>query len=151
MSKIATVWQFSLPCIMSKKCLLMKQAHFVGILCCWSRPYLNWQTGPLPKAMLLFFLSFLSLNSYLKDMKETFLPLIVLFISFSFVLFCFVFFSIAILWLEFGTLISMISSFSPSASEIHFQKKFPGVNLPFIPRNIIISWVRSVSINTCNW
>ena len=28
--------------------------------------------------MLLFFLSFLSLNSYLKDMKETFLPLIVL-------------------------------------------------------------------------
>ena len=78
MSKVATVWQFSLPCIMSKKCLLMKQAHFVGIICCWSRPYLNWQTGPLPKAMLLFFLSFLSLNSYLKDMKETFLPLIVL-------------------------------------------------------------------------
>ena len=48
-------------------------------------------------------------------MKETFLPLIVLYI----------FFPIAILSQEFGTLISRISLFSPSGSEIHFQKKFP--------------------------
>ena len=79
MSKVAAAWQFSLPCIMSNKCLLMKRAHFVGVICCWWRPYLNWQTGPLPKATLLFFLHFLSLNSYLKDMKETFLPLTLLF------------------------------------------------------------------------
>ena len=70
--------------------------------------------------MLLFFVSFLSLNSYLTDMKEKVLPLIVL------LFFCF---SIAILSQEFRILISMI----------HFQKKFPEVNLPFIPTNIIIS------------
>ena len=34
--------------------------------------------------------------------------------------------------------------------EIHFLKKFSEANLPFIPPNIIISWVGSVSINTCN-
>ena len=113
MSKGATVWQFSLPCIMSKKCLLMKWVHFIRIICCWWRLYLNWQTGPLPKVMLLFFLPFLFLNSYLKDMKEISLPLIGFF-----------FFLIAILSQEFGTLISKISSFSPSASVIHFQKKF---------------------------
>ena len=33
----------------------------------------------------------------------------------------------------------------------HFQKKFFEGNLPFIPPNIIISWVQSVSTNTCNW
>ena len=113
MSKVATVWQFSLPCIMPKKCLLMKWAPFVGIICCWWRLYLNWQTGPLPKAMLLFFLPFLSLNSYLKDMKEIFLPLI-----------CFCFFLIAILSQEFGTLISKISSFSPSASGFISRRNF---------------------------
>ena len=35
--------------------------------------------------------------------------------------------------------------------EIHVPKKFSEANLPFIPPNIIISWVRSVSINACNW
>ena len=35
--------------------------------------------------------------------------------------------------------------------EIHFQMKFSKADLPFIPPNIVISWVRSVSINTCNW
>ena len=35
--------------------------------------------------------------------------------------------------------------------EIHFQKEFFEGNLPFIPPNIIISWIRSVSTNTCNW
>ena len=69
-------------CIMPKKCLLMKWAPFIGIICCWWRLYLNWQTGSLPKAMLLFFFPFLSLNSYLKDMKETFLPLTILLIFF---------------------------------------------------------------------
>ena len=44
-----------------------------------------------------------------------------------------------------------ISSFSLSAHEIHFQKEFFEGNSPFIPPNIIISWVRSVSFNTCNW
>ena len=38
--------------------------------------------------------------------------------------------SIAILLREFGALISL---FSPSASEIHFKKKFSEANLPFIP------------------
>ena len=133
MSKVATIWQFSVPCIISKKFLLMKWAHFVGIICYWWRPYLNWQAGSLPNMMLLFFLSFLSLNSYLKDMKEKVLPLIVLLLFFCF--------SIAILSQEFWILISMI----------HFQKKFPEVKLPFIPTNIIISWVRNVSINKCHW
>ena len=49
---------------------------------------------------------------------------------------------------EFGI---PISSFSPSAHEIHFQKEFFEGNLPFIPPNIIMSWVRSVSTSTCNW
>ena len=35
--------------------------------------------------------------------------------------------------------------------EIHFQKEFSEANLPFILPNIITSWVRSVSINKCNW
>ena len=144
MSKVATVWQFSLPCIMSKKCLLMKRAHFVGIICCWQWQYLNWQTGPLPKAMLLFFSSFFIFKLLFKRHEGNIS-------SFNCFIIIIIIFSIVILSQEFGTLISMISSFSPSASEIHFQKKFPGANLPFIPRNIIISWVRSVSINTCNW
>ena len=41
--------------------------------------------------MLLFFLSFLSLNSYLKDMKETFLPLIVLLLLLLLLLFIYLF------------------------------------------------------------
>ena len=44
-----------------------------------------------------------------------------------------------------------ISSFSPSTYKIHFKKKCFEGNLPFIPPNILISWVRSVSTNTCNW
>ena len=44
-----------------------------------------------------------------------------------------------------------ISSFSPSADEIHFQKEFFEGNLLFNPPNVIISWVRSVSNNTYNW
>ena len=44
--------------------------------------------------------------------------------------------SIAILLREFETL---ISSFSPSTSKIHFQRKFSEAVLPFIPPNIIIS------------
>ena len=48
--------------------LLMKGSVAVKIL--------NWQTEPLLKGMLLFFLLFLALNSYLKDIKQTFLPLI---------------------------------------------------------------------------
>ena len=47
--------------------------------------------------------------------------------------------------------IAIFSSFSPSAHEIHFQKEFFEGNLPFIPPDIIISWVRSVGTNTCNW
>ena len=34
---------------------------------------------------------------------------------------------------------------------IRFQKEIFEGNLPFIPPNIIILWVRSVSTNTCNW
>ena len=44
-----------------------------------------------------------------------------------------------------------ISTSSPSAQEIHFQKEFLEGNLLFIPPNIIISWVRRVSTNTGNW
>ena len=44
-----------------------------------------------------------------------------------------------------------ISSFSPSAHEIHFQNEFFEVNLPFISPNILISRVPSVSTNACNW
>ena len=88
MSKVATVWLFSLLCIMSKKCLLMKQTHFGGICCTNQRMYFNWQTGPLPRAILLFFLT-----SYLKDMKETFLPLIVLLIFFLHLKFSFTHFN----------------------------------------------------------
>ena len=43
-----------------------------------------------------------------------------------------------------------ISSFSPSAQEIHFQKVFLR-ELAIHSLEIIISWVRSVSTNTCNW
>ena len=49
---------------------------------------------------------------------------------------------------EFG---KPISSFAPSAHEIHFQKEFFEGNFTFIPPNIMISWVRIVSTNTCNW
>ena len=47
---------------------------------------------------------------------------------------------------EFGI---HISSFSSSALEIHFQKEFFEGNLLFVPPNIMISWLRSVSTNTC--
>ena len=36
-------------------------------------------------------------------------------------------------------------------ARIHFQKEFFEDNLPFIPPNIILSWVPGVSTNTCNW
>ena len=49
---------------------------------------------------------------------------------------------------EFGIL---ISSFSPSGHEIHFQREFFEGNVPLISLNIMIPWVRSVSTNTCNW
>ena len=39
----------------------------------------------------------------------------------------------------------------PLAHEIHFQEEFFEGNFPFIPPNIIISWIQSVSTNTCNW
>ena len=35
--------------------------------------------------------------------------------------------------------------------EIHFQKEFFEGNLPFIPLNIITSWLRSASTNTGSW
>ena len=44
-----------------------------------------------------------------------------------------------------------LSSFSPSAHEINFQKKLFEANLPFTLPNFIISWARNVSINTNNW
>ena len=44
-----------------------------------------------------------------------------------------------------------LSSFSPSAHEINFQKKLFEANLPFTPPNFIKSWARNVSINTNNW
>ena len=49
---------------------------------------------------------------------------------------------------EFGI---PMSSFSPYAHENPFRKEFFDGNLPLIPPNIIISWVRSVSTNSCNW
>ena len=93
MSKVATVWQFSLSCIMSKKCLLMKRAHFVGIICCWQWQYLNWQTGPLPKAMLLFFSSFFIFKLLFKRHEGNISSFncFIYFFFFCFVLFCFFF------------------------------------------------------------
>ena len=73
MRKVATVWQFSLPCTMSKKCLLMKRVHFVGIICWWWRPVLQlrYLTGKQDLCWMrcCFFSSFFSFKLLFKRHK----------------------------------------------------------------------------------